>query len=180
MRIQNRGEGINETSKDRYEIVENTFTIFERVSKIKILIMRRNLIDTIALTMISISLLTLQFSCNTIAKISTTNTGHQTDFLKGYWDYANGAQAYYDGVSNYAKGTKVPINNCYQFVVGEDYWEDLKSTGNNTWSVNQAVRYCQTGVRVYSPTIFTKVNDSTIRLQNSLLGTEYLIRHSNN
>lgn len=34
-----------------------------------------------------------------------------TSFLKGYWTYLNGAEVYYDGVSNYAKGTKVPSDN---------------------------------------------------------------------
>ena len=122
----------------------------------------------------------LQVSCNVAAQSKTSNNSDQNNFLKGHWDYANGAQAFYDGVSNYAKGTKVPKNNCYHFVLGENYWKNLKSTGNNTWSVSQIVRYCPTGKKVYSPTIFTKVNDSTIRLQNSLLGTEYLVRHSSN
>jgi len=142
--------------------------------------MKKRLNNSTAIIMIAVLFVALPVSCKVAAQSKTSKRTEHNNFLKGYWNYANGAQAFYDGVSNYAKGTKVPINNCYQFVVGEDYWENLKSTANNTWSVNQIVRYCPTGTRVYTPTIFTKVNDSTIRLQNSLLGTEYLIRHSNN
>ena len=142
--------------------------------------MKKRLNSSTAIIMIVVLLVALQVSCKVAAQSKTSNNAGQNNFLKGYWNYANGAQAYYDGVGDSAIGTKVPRNNCYQFVLGENYWEDLKSTGNNTWSVSQIVRYCPTGARVYEPTIFTKVNDSTIRLQNSLLGTEYLIRHSNN
>ena len=130
--------------------------------------------------MILVLFVAVQVSCKVAAQSKTSKRTEQNNFLKGYWNYGNGAQAYYDGVGDSAIGIKVPTNNCYHFVLGEDYWKNLKSTGNNTWSVSQIVRYCPTGARVYEPTIFTKVNDSTIRLQNSLLGTEYLVRHSNN
>ena len=110
------------------------------------------------------------FSC----KKDTTETN--TNFLKGYWTYLNGAEAYYDGVSDYAKGTKVPSNNAgFNFVVGEDYWQDLQKTSDTTWILNHIVR-TSNGLKTYNPTTFKKMNNNTILSTISGYGTETLTK----
>ena len=114
--------------------------------------------------------ITLVFSCK------KDSTEANTNFLKGYWTYLNGAEAYYDGVSNYAKGTKVPSNNAgYNFVVGEDYWQDLQQTSDTTWTLNHIVR-TSNGMKTYNPTTFKRMNDNTITSTISGYGTETLTR----
>ena len=113
---------------------------------------------------------TFVFSCK------KNSTAANTSFLKGYWSYLNGAEAYYDGVNNYAKGTKVPSNNVgYDFVVGEDYWEDLQQTSDTTWLLNHIVRTID-GMKTYHPTTFKKTSDNTILSTISGYGSETITK----
>ena len=110
------------------------------------------------------------FSC----KKDSTETN--TNFLKGYWTYLNGAECYYDGVSNYAKGTKVPSDNTgFDFVVDEDYWRNLKKTSDTTWSLNHIVR-TSNGLKTYNATTFKKTSANTITSNISGYGAETLTR----
>lgn len=117
------------------------------------------------------------FSCIIfIFSCSKNGTDSNTSFLKGYWSYQNGAEAYYDGINNYAKGTKVPSNNVgYHFVVGEDYWEDLQQTSDTTWSLNHIVR-TKDGKKTYHPTTFKRTSDNTILSTISGYGSETLTK----
>ena len=104
-------------------------------------------------------------------------TENASTFLKGYWNYSNGAQAFYDGTSSFAQGTKVPTsNNCFNFVIGENYWQNLQLTGNYTWNLNHIIRYCPSGTKIYSSSTFTKIDEKTIKFENGILGTEYLTK----
>jgi len=99
-----------------------------------------------------------------------------TSFLKGYWSYLNGAEAYYDGVSNYAKGTKVPSNNAgFNFVVGENYWQNLHQTSDTTWNLDHIVR-TSNGLKTYNATTFKKMDENTIMSTITGYGTETLTR----
>lgn len=62
-------------------------------------------------------------------------------FLAGTWQYANGAECVFDANTKSAKGTKVPTNNIFKFVEGEDYWKNVVSTGTNQWEYDQIIRY---------------------------------------
>jgi hypothetical protein len=115
-------------------------------------------------------LIIFAFSCKKNG--SETNTS----FLKGYWSYLNGAEVYYDGVSNYAKGTKVPSDNTgFNFVVGEKYWQNLQQTSDTTWSLDHIVR-TSNGLKTYNPTTFKKIDQHTILSTISGYGTETLTR----
>lgn len=105
------------------------------------------------------------------------NSGEtNTSFLRGYWTYLNGAEAYYDGVSNYAKGTKVPSNNVgFNFVVGENYWQNLQQTSDTTWNLDHIVR-TSNGLKTYNATTFKKMDKNTIISTISGYGTETLTR----
>ena len=110
------------------------------------------------------------FSC-------TKNTADTNkNFLKGYWTYLNGAEAYYDGVSDSAKGTKVPVNNVgFDFVVGENYWENLKKTSDSTWVLNHSVRTIN-GLKSYNRTTFKRMKDNRILAKISSYGTDTLTK----
>ena len=115
-------------------------------------------------------LMVLVFSC------SKDGCKTNTSFLKGYWTYLNGAEVYYDGVSNYAKGTKVPSDNTgFDFVVGENYWQNLQQTSDTTWSLDHIVR-TSNGMKTYNPTTFKKMDDHTIMSNISGYGSETLTR----
>ncbi len=115
-------------------------------------------------------LMVFAFSCKKDGGETNTN------FLKGYWTYLNGAEAYYDGVSDYAKGTKVPADNTgFDFVVGENYWQDLRKTSDTTWTLNHIVR-TSNGQRTYNATTFKKTGDNTIMSTISGYGNETLTR----
>ena len=56
--------------------------------------------------MILVLFVAVQVSCKVAAQSKTSKRTEQNNFLQGYWNYANGAQAYYDGVGDSAIGTK--------------------------------------------------------------------------
>jgi hypothetical protein len=98
------------------------------------------------------------------------------NFLKGYWKYSNGAIAYYDGLGTNAKGTEVPDDNeGYNFVIGENYWQNLQQTSDSTWVLDHILR-SNNGSVMYNSATFTKVDDNSIRSQISGFGTEILKR----
>ncbi len=110
------------------------------------------------------------FSCK---KDSAETNGN---FLKGYWIYLNGAQVYYDGTSDSAIGTKVPDNNVgFDFVVGENYWQDLKKTSDTTWVLDHIVRL-NNGTKTYNPTTFKKMNNNIIVANISGYGRDTLTK----
>lgn len=103
-------------------------------------------------------------------------TPSETSFLKGTWVYPNGAEAYYDGTSVNAQGTKVPTNNVgFNFVVGENYWENVQTTSSTTWSLNHILR-TSGGTKSYVSTTFTKVDNNTIQASITGYGTETLVK----
>ena len=110
------------------------------------------------------------FSC-------TKNTADTNkNFLKGYWTYLNGAEAYYDGVSDSAIGTKVPTNNVgFDFVVGEKYWKNLRKISDTTWVLNHIVR-TMNGMKSYNHTTFKRMKDNRILANISGYGTDTLTK----
>jgi|SRR5690606_27092835 len=95
--------------------------------------------------------------------------------LKGYWLYENGAECYYDGTSNLAKGTKVPDDNsCWKFEIGENYWQNLTYSQDNTWTLDHILRWCPDGTKTYNDATITLVNDTTIEAQIEGHGLEVL------
>jgi hypothetical protein len=97
-------------------------------------------------------------------------------FLNGTWRYANGAECVYDRATRTAKGTKVPTNNgAFGFVVGEDYWRSVVSTGTDRWTYQQIVRYGN-GTVTYVETSASRQDANTLAIENTLLGRETLTR----
>jgi hypothetical protein len=114
-------------------------------------------------------LIIFMFSCSKTA-------GTNKNFLQGYWTYLNGAETYYDGVSDSAKGTKVPTNNVgFNFVVSENYWQDLRKTSDSTWVLNHIVR-TMNGVKSYNRTTFKRMHDNRILANISAYGTDTLTK----
>jgi hypothetical protein len=97
-------------------------------------------------------------------------------FLVGTWQYPNGAECVFDAATKSAKGTKVPTNNIFKFVVGEDYWKNVVSTGTDKWEYNQIVRYADNRPVEYPKSTMTKKDENTLSVNNSLLGDSELKR----
>jgi hypothetical protein len=97
-------------------------------------------------------------------------------FLVGTWQYPNGAECVFDATTKSAKGTKVPTNNIYKFVVGEEYWKNVVSTGTDKWEYNQIVRYVDNRPVEYPKSMMTKKDENTLTVNNSLLGDSELKR----
>ena len=135
----------------------------------KILLNRKVSLNNLGKSLILILIIFL-FSCT--KNIADTKKG----FLKGYWTYLNGAEAYYDGVSDSAKGTKVPTNNVgFNFIVGENYWENLKKTSDTTWVLDHIVR-TMNGMKSYNHTTFKRINDKRIIANISGYGIDTLTK----
>jgi hypothetical protein len=111
-----------------------------------------------------------------ISSCTKDSTNIDQNFLKGYWTYLNGAEAYYDGVSDSAIGTKVPTNNVgFDFVVGEKYWKNLRKISDTTWSLNHIVR-TMNGMKSYNHTTFKRMKDNRILANISGYGTDTLTK----
>jgi|GEM_PF-3113287 len=83
-------------------------------------------------------------------------------FLKGTWKYSNGAECVFDPTSKLAKGTKTPANDVFGFVVGEDYWRNVVSTGSVTWDYDQIVRYSDKKTIEYRKSKLVKKDENTL------------------
>jgi hypothetical protein len=111
-----------------------------------------------------------------ISSCSKNSADINENFLQGHWTYLNGAEAYYDGVSDSAMGTKVPANNVgFDFVVGENYWQHLRKTSDTTWVLNHIVRTIN-GLKSYNHTTFKRMNDNRILANISAYGTDTLTK----
>jgi hypothetical protein len=97
-------------------------------------------------------------------------------FLVGTWQYPNGAECVFDVTAKSAKGTKVPTNNIFKFVVGEDYWRNVVIIGTDKWEYNQIVRYADNRPVEYPKSTMTKKDENTLSVNNSLLGDSELKR----
>ncbi len=86
-------------------------------------------------------------------------------FLKGSWRYSNGAECLFDAGTKTAKGTRVPDNNAaFKFVVGEDYWKNVVSTGENTWTYDQIVRFSDGKTVEYRKSTLSKKDENTLSM----------------
>ena len=134
----------------------------------KTLLIRKMSLNGLYKSLIFFILVIFMFSC-------TKDTANK-NFLEGYWTYLNGAEAYYDGVSDSAKGTKVPANNVgFNFVVGENYWQNLRKTSDTTWTLDHIVR-TMNGMKSYNPTTFKRMNDNKIIANISGYGIDTLTK----
>jgi hypothetical protein len=109
-------------------------------------------------------------------KEKTALTPDPYAFLVGTWLYSNSAECVFDATTKSAKGTKVPTNNIYKFVVGEDYWKNVVTTGTDKWEYNQIVRYADNRPVEYPKSTMTKKDENTLSVNNSLLGDSELKR----
>lgn len=86
-------------------------------------------------------------------------------FLKGTWAYSNGAACVFDAATKTARGTKVPTNNlAFKFVVGEDYWRNVTSTGVDAWSYEQIVRFSDGKTVDYRKSTMAKKDANTLTM----------------
>ncbi len=98
-------------------------------------------------------------------------------FLMGTWQYANGAECVFDAATKTAKGTKVPTNNTqFKFVVGEDYWRNVKSTGTDQWEYEQIIRFPDGKTVEYRKSTFKKKDDNTLSMNTTGLSDSELKR----
>ncbi|TAF29721.1 MAG: hypothetical protein EAZ70_01135 [Runella slithyformis] len=98
-------------------------------------------------------------------------------FLMGTWQYANGAECVFDAATKTAKGTKVPTNNTqFKFVVGEDYWRNVKSTGTDQWEYEQIVRFSDGKTIEYRKSNLKKKDDNTLSMNTAGLTDSELKR----
>lgn len=96
-------------------------------------------------------------------------------FLNGTWRYDNGAECIYISDTKSATGTKVPSNNAFKFVVGEDYWRNVFSTGVNQWTFEQIIRRTSGQLTYNNATAVAKGKDSlSVNVQN--FGKFFLVR----
>ncbi|MEZ0610198.1 hypothetical protein ACAW74_16900 [Fibrella sp. WM1] len=100
-------------------------------------------------------------------------------FLAGTWRYANGAECVFEAANKKATGTKVPTNNTqFNFVVGEDYWRNVLTTGPDAWSYDQIVRFSD-GVTVeYRKSTLKKKDANTLSVNTPGLTDSELVRVS--
>lgn len=98
-------------------------------------------------------------------------------FLKGTWRYANGAECVYEATTKTAKGTKVPTNNTqFKFVVGEDYWRNVVSTGTDAWSYEQIVRFSDGKTIEYRKSTMKKKDANTLSMSTPGLTDSEMVR----
>ena len=98
-------------------------------------------------------------------------------FLVGSWRYSNGAECKYDAGTKTAKGTKVPTNNTeFKFVVGEDYWRNVLTTGTDAWSYEQIVRYADGKTVEYRKSTFKKKDANTLTIATPGISDTELMR----
>lgn len=124
----------------------------------------------------TIKFLVILITLSTFSCKKETVTPDPYAFLVGTWQYANGAECVFDASTKSAKGTKVPTNNIFKFVVGEDYWKNVASTGTDKWEYNQIVRYADNRPAQYPKSTMTKKDENTLSVNNSLLGDSELKR----
>ena len=107
-----------------------------------------------------VALLTLAFSCK-----KKEDEVDPYAFLKGTWQYTNGAECVFDATTKTAKGTKVPNNNTqFKFVVGEDYWRNVTSTGADKWDYEQIVRFGDGKTVEYRKSTMAKKDANTLSI----------------
>jgi hypothetical protein len=98
-------------------------------------------------------------------------------FLTGTWQYANGAECMFDVATKTAKGTKVPTNNIqFKFVVGEDYWRKVLSTGTDKWEYEQIVRFSDGKTVEYRKSTMAKKDENTLTINTQGLTDSELKR----
>ena len=97
-------------------------------------------------------------------------------FLKGTWQYENGAECLFDVATKTAKGTKVPTNNVFGFVIGEVFWKDVVSTGADKWEYQQLVRYTDGKTMAYVKSTAVKQDANTLATEVPGLGKGVLKR----
>jgi hypothetical protein len=98
-------------------------------------------------------------------------------FLNGTWRYANGAECVYDAATKTTKGTKVPTNNTqFKFVVGEDYWRNVLTTGTDAWSYDQIVRFSDGKTVEYRKSTMKKKDANTLTMATPGLTDSELVR----
>jgi uncharacterized lipoprotein YehR (DUF1307 family) len=85
-------------------------------------------------------------------------------FLNGTWKYSNGAECVFDAASKTAKGTKVPTNDLYGFVVGEDYWRNVVLTSTGMFEYDQIVRYSDKKTVEYRKSKMSKKDENTLSM----------------
>ena len=85
-------------------------------------------------------------------------------FLHGTWKYANGAECVFDAALKTAKGTKTPSNDAFGFVVGEDYWRNVVSTGADMWDYDQIVRFSDKKTVEYRKSKLSKKDENTLSI----------------
>lgn len=98
-------------------------------------------------------------------------------FLKGTWRYANGAECSYEAATKMAKLTKVPTNNTqFKFVMGEDCWRNVLSTGTDAWSYEQIVRYTDGKTVEYRKSTMKKKDANTLTISSPGLSDYEFVR----
>ena len=86
-------------------------------------------------------------------------------FLEGKWKYSNGAECEFKASSKTAVGTKIPNTIDYGFVIGEDYWRNVLSTGADQWEFEQIVRYSDKVKVEYRKSTMTKKDENTLSIK---------------
>ena len=138
----------------------NQFYSQETKSTIHIII-----IKPISLVLLGISLL-IGLIAQSCKKSEPEPTPDPYAFLKGTWQYANGAECVFDATTKTAKGTKVPTNNTqFKFVVGEDYWRNVSTTAApEVWSYDQIVRFSDGKTVEYRKSTMTRKDANTLSM----------------
>jgi hypothetical protein len=107
-------------------------------------------------------LLAILIILSTVSCKKETVTPDPYAFLVGTWQYPNGAECVFDATTKSAKGTKVPTNNVYKFVVGEEYWKNVVSVGTDKWEFNQIIRYTDNRPTEYPKSTMQKKDENTL------------------
>jgi hypothetical protein len=96
-------------------------------------------------------------------------------FLSGTWRYENGTECLYIPDTKSATLTKLPTNNVFGFVVDEDCWRNVTSSGTNQWTYDQLIRTANGGMTYYKSTAIAKGRDSlSVDTQN--FGKYFIVR----
>jgi hypothetical protein len=97
-------------------------------------------------------------------------------FLQGKWRYANGAECVFDATTKSAAGTKVPTNDQFGFVVGEDFWRNVTSTGENKWQYEQIVRHSDKKTIEYRISTISQKDANTLSMNTPGLSDSEMTR----
>ena len=119
--------------------------------------------------------LTLSIAC-LLSSCKKTEEVDPLRLLKGTWQYENGAECVFDATTKTAKGTKVPTDNKFKFVVGEDYWKEVVSVGTDKWEYLQIIRYSDGKTVEYVKSTMSKQDENILAIDVPLLGKGTLKR----